>query len=204
MNEFIAKSRLTRGLIAIAALAVAIYLLGNTDGVRRAIVAISTALFAWIATCELEVFKTEIALKMKQLDWKKELLGKADSCFFDLKLVFEDVSTSLAFKPAGETDEQYVKRASACWSESVDTMVRLRRELWSIRTHLDKHTELDTDIQAVSREVRGLILIQRDLIDRTGTYKIKDLIDKQNELKTMIESLDSRFKTETVKLFEPA
>jgi hypothetical protein len=112
MNEFIAKSRLTRGLIAIAALAVAIYLLGNTDGVRRAIVAISTALFAWIATCELEVFKTEIALKMKQLDWKKELLGKADSCFFDLKLVFEDVSTSLAFKPAGETDEQYPESVS--------------------------------------------------------------------------------------------
>ena len=196
MNDLIAKPRLTRALIFVAALAVIFYTLGNAEGIKRVAAAIATALFAWIATSELEVFKTKLSSQNKQFDWKRDLLTKADSCLFDLKVVLEDATTSLPFKPAEESDEQWHARAAACWNESVTTMNNIRRELWGLRSTIENYEDLDTSIQNASRAIRGVILIHTDLMLRREGAKISDLIGKQEELKTLMTSLDTRFRQE--------
>lgn len=200
MENLISKSRLTRALISIAALAVVIYALGNAEGSKRIAAAIATAVLAWVATSELEVFKTRLSIQNKQFDWKREILTKADSCLFDLKLVLEEATTSLPFKPAGETDEQWHSRAAECWSESVKTMNNVRRELWSIRSTIENYEDLDAAIQNASREIRGVILIHSDLMAHRGDFKMADLIEKQNDLKGMMAVLDSRFRKEVVEV----
>jgi hypothetical protein len=198
MNDFVAKSRLTRALIFVAALAVIFYALGNAEGFKRVAAAIATALFAWIATSELEVFKTKLSSQNKQFDWKRDLLTKADSCLFDLKVVLEDATTSLPFRPAGESEEQWHARAAECWTESVTTMNNVRRELWTLRSTIENYEDLDSAIQNASRSIRGVILIHTDLMLRREGAKITDLIEKQKELKTLMTALDTRFRQEVV------
>ncbi|MBI3130245.1 MAG: hypothetical protein HYZ13_02710 [Acidobacteria bacterium] len=182
------------------ALGVIFYTLGAGDGSKRIAAAIATALFAWIATCELEVFKAELSHTERQTQWRRETLAKADSCLFDFKVVLEEVATSLGIKPAGESDAQWDARAGTYWARSVETMDNIRREIWGIRTELENHEVLDSSIQNVSREIRGLILIHQDLMANRGGNRIADLISQQKALNDQMKQLDERFQNEITKI----
>ena len=168
MREMIAKSRLTRGLAAIGAVAIIYYFLGDLADWKKLVIGVATAFFAWVATCEIEVFKKELTLANNELDWKRGILASADASLFDLKTVFEDSTMSIAFKPAGETDEQWHTRAGAAWTASVDEMTRVRRDVWKIRTFLENHEDLDNQIQSVSRGIRSIIWIHKGFMAKNG------------------------------------
>jgi len=196
------RARYWRIAILATMVGVALLIYGKGDLGKAIVGALITAYLGWVVAIETELIKTRITWTTKNLDWKREVHTKADYFLFDLMALQREVINDLAFRPTGETEEQWAARASKLWAGTWENMKNVRRELWSIRATIKDYEQIDADIQELSGTMRGIIVLQQQIAARTPGISHRALMDKWEELKTRAQSLDKWFREETKQVFE--